>query len=65
MKKQYVQPVLEAIEMKYTTTLMAGSDVIDFGGTGDAGEALAPYLEDDFDFSEEEAIEFEEETFNF
>ena len=65
MKKQYIQPVLEAIEMKYTTTLMAGSDVIDFGGTGDAGDALAPLLEDDFVF-EEETFEFEdEESFEF
>lgn len=66
MKKTYIQPTLETIEMKYSTTLMAGSEVIGFGGTdGDASDALAPYLEDDFDFSEEETIEFEEETFNF
>ena len=65
MKKTYMQPALEAIEMKYTTTLMAGSDVLGFGGTGDAGDALAPLLEDDFVF-EEETFEFEdEESFEF
>jgi hypothetical protein len=41
MKKTYIQPALEAIEMKYNTTLMAGSDTLGLGdGTLDAGNAL-------------------------
>ena len=65
MKKTYIQPELEAIEMKYTTTLMAGSDVIDFGGTGDAGDALAPFVDDDFDFGDDNTFVIEEENFSF
>ena len=64
MKKTYIQPELEAIEMKYTTTLMAGSETLGFGGPdGDAGSALAP--EDNFDFSDDNAFVIEEESFDF
>ena len=66
MKKTYMQPALEAIEMKYTTTLMAGSDVIGFGGIdGDAGDALAPSMDEGFDFGDDNAFVFEEETFDY
>jgi len=41
MKKTYIQPELVAIEMKYNTTLMAGSGTLGLGdGTLDAGNAL-------------------------
>ena len=63
MKKAYMQPTLEAIDIKVNTILCASIGFTDKEFDGD--NALAPYLEDDFDFSEEEAIEFEEETFNF
>jgi len=65
MKKTYIQPELEAIEMKYTTTLMAGSETLGFGGTGDAGDALAPFVEDNFDFGDDNDFVIEEENFSF
>ena len=41
MKKQYIQPVLVAIELTYTTALMAGSGSLGVAsGTIDAGDAL-------------------------
>lgn len=50
MKKTYIQPALEAIEMKYTTTLMAGSDLGIGEGTLNATSALGR----DFDFEDDE-----------
>ena len=62
MKKTYIQPALQAIEMKYNTTLMAGSAMLDITeDTFDAGAALA--REFDFEMPEEEMLTFEEETF--
>lgn len=42
MKKQYIQPQMVAIEMKYTTTLMSGSGTLGVGtGTMSADDALS------------------------
>ena len=47
MKKTYIQPELVAIEMKYTTTLMAGSDTLGLGdGELDAADALVRESDD-------------------
>ena len=50
MKKTYIQPSIEAIEMKYSTTLMAGSELGIGEGTMSASEALGrdSDLDDDF-----------------
>ncbi len=49
MKKTYIQPTLQAIEMKYTTTLLSGSETLGVGsGTKSAGDALGH--DDDYDW---------------
>lgn len=52
MKKTYIQPTLQAIEMKYTTTLMSSSNTLGIGsGTLDAEDALGrgdEWDEDDY-----------------
>ena len=52
MKKQYTQPQQKIIVMKYTTTLMSGSNTLGVGsGTKSATEALSREFDygDDFD----------------
>ena len=64
MKKQYMQPALEAIDIKVSTMLCAS-----FGFTDtefDNGNALAPFMEGDgFDFGDDNAFVFEAESFDF
>ena len=63
MKKTYIQPTLEAIDIKVSTMLCAS-----FGFTDtefDNGDALAPGLDEGFDFGDDNAFVFEEESFDF
>ena len=63
MKKTYIQPELEAIDIKVSTMLCAS-----FGFTDmefDNGDALAPSLDEGFDFGDDNAFLFEEETFDY
>ncbi len=55
MKKTYIQPVSEVIEMKYKTMLMAGSDLGVASGTLDADQSLSRGFDfsEDYDFDEE------------
>ena len=57
MKKQYIQPELEAIDIKVNTILCASLGVADT--TLDADEALGREFE--LDFEEETMLEFEED----
>jgi len=61
MKKQYIQPELEAIDIKMNTVLCAS---VGFTDTEfDNGSALAP--EDNFDFGDDNDFVIEEENFSF
>lgn len=62
MKKQYMQPELEAIDIKVNTILCAST--IGFSDTEfDNGDALAP--ENNFDFGDDNAFTFEKDSFDF
>ena len=63
MKKKYIQPFLEAIDIKLSTMLCAS-----FGFTDtefNNGDALAPFVDDDFDFGDDNTFVIEEESFSF
>ena len=64
MKKlDYIAPEQEVIELKYQESLLAGSAGSEISGGTDEAEGFAPEM--DFDFGEDDAFTFEEETFNF
>ena len=46
MKKQYIQPTIEVIEMNYVSPLMAGSALGIGDGTLDADDALSPEMDE-------------------
>lgn len=47
MKKIYMSPTMDVIELKHQQTLLAGS-TLGIGDPGSANEAEAPEFEDDF-----------------
>jgi len=59
MKKTYMQPLIEAIEMENEIELLAGSETVGLGqGTIDADDALG--REFDFDLTDENVFSFDE-----
>jgi len=65
MKKQYINPTVEIIDIEMDQHLLAGSVPTLGGDLTGSDPILAPELGDDFDFNDEGGFTLEEESFNF
>ena len=65
MKKTYINPELEVVKIQTMQMLAASDPGLGGGDFGGGDPILAPELGDDFDFSDEDAFSYEEESFDY
>jgi len=63
MKKTYIKPELEVVEVAINSLIC--TSITMSSENANNGDALAPFVEDNFDFGDDNDFVIEEENFSF